>query len=126
MDGWMDGWMDGSVLMAPSLTPRHRGTVSVTRGSQCITSLKKARVVEEEEVMGWGWLKIFLLVELIDEWIDGSISLAPRCRGPASSTKRSWAMRVLKKAGVVEEEEGGHEPGRGGEVGIDAFIELIN
>jgi hypothetical protein len=37
--------------------------------------LKKAGVVEEEDVMGWGWLMTFVLVELIDEWIDGSISL---------------------------------------------------
>ena len=92
--------------MEPALAPRRRGTASATKRSWDVTSLKKARVVEEGEVMGWGWLKIFLLVELIDEWIDGSISLAPRRRGSASATKRSWAVRVVKKAGVVEEEEG--------------------
>lgn len=83
--------------MEPALAPRRRGTASATKRSWDVNSLKKAWVVEEEEVMGWGWLKIFLLVELIDEWIDGSISLAPalapRRRGSASATKRSWAMR---------------------------------
>ena len=96
--------------MEPALAPRRRGTASATRRSRSMNSLKKVGVVEEEEVMGWGWLKIFVLVELIDEWIDGSIllapALAPQRRGSTSATKRSWAMRVLKKAGVVEEEEG--------------------
>ena len=33
-------------------------------------------------------------------------ALAPRRCGTASATKRSWAVMELKKAGVVEEEEG--------------------
>ena len=103
--------------MEPALVPRRCGTASATRRSRCITSLKQARVVEEGGVMGLGWLMIFVLVEveLIDEWIDGSISLAPalapRRHGSASATKSSWAMRVLKKAGVVEEEEEGMSQG---------------
>ena len=62
-----------------------------------------------------------------DRWIHfAGAALAPRRRGSASAMKRSWAMRMLKKAGVVEEEEGMSQGERGGEVGIDAFIELIN
>jgi len=63
--------------MEPALALRRRGTVSATRRSRPMYSLKKAGVVEEEEVMSWGWLKIFVLIELIDEWIDGSVSPAP-------------------------------------------------
>jgi len=59
--------MVGSISMEPALAPRRRGTASATKRSWDVNSLKKAWVVEEEkEVMGWGWLKIFLFVELID------------------------------------------------------------
>ena len=85
--------------------------------------MKKTGVVEEEDVMGWGWLMTFVLVELIDEWIDGSISLvpalAPRRRSTVSATKRSWAVMELKKAGVVEEEEEGTDQGDVDLIGID-------
>ena len=106
------------VLAPRHLAPRHRGTASAMRRSRGITSLIKAGVVEEEDVMGWGWLMTFVLVELVDEWIYGSISLVPelvlRRRGTMSATKRSWAVMELKKARVVEEEGMGH-----GEVDID-------
>ena len=65
----------------------------------------------------------------MDRWIHlAPPALAPRRRGSASATKRNWAMRMLKKARVVEEEEGMSQ----GEVEwlmlsqVITFIELIN
>ena len=74
--------------MAPALARRHHSTASATRRSRSMKCLKKVGVVEEEEVMGWGWLKIFELVELIDEWIDGSIWRRLRWRRDAAVLRR--------------------------------------